>query len=103
MNKSLLQINGEIDDVVKVLEPFTHSKRSKFFAGLGEYEIRGTEIGESAGEGLFVGTTIIMSENVPGIDDLNVLLEEYKDNKVLAFLETIEGRLLATNEGAFAV
>lgn len=102
-NKSVLTINGEINEVTKILAPFTHGVKSKFFDGLGEYVIGGTQISESAGSGLFVGRTVVLSENIPTIDDLNVLFAEYSDLKVVAFLETPHGSVLAAADGALAV
>jgi hypothetical protein len=103
MNKSILKINGEINEVVAVAQPFTHEAPSGFFDGLGEHEMIGVEIGESAGSGLFVASVIFKSENEPTTDNLNTLLEEYSDSKVVLFLETDNNIYIASAEGAVAV
>jgi hypothetical protein len=103
MNKSILKINGEINEVVAVAQPFTHEAPSGFFDGLGEHEMIGVEIGESAGSGLFVASVIFKSENEPTTDNLNTLLEEYSDSKVVLFLETDNNIFVANADGAVAV
>jgi hypothetical protein len=103
MNKSILKINGEINEVVAVAQPFTHEAPSGFFDGLGDYEVVGTEIGESAGSGLFVASVVFKSENEPTTDNMNTLLEEYSDSKVVLFLETDNNIYVASAEGAVAV
>lgn len=103
MNKSILKVNGEINEVVAVAQPFTHEAPSGFFDGLGDYDVIGVEIGESAGDGLFVASIKFTSENEPTIANLNTLLEEYSDSKVLAFLETTNNTYVANVDGAVAV
>ena len=103
MNKSILKINGEVDDVVVVAQPFTHEAPSGFFDNLGDYEVIGVEIGESAGSGLFVGTVYFKSQNEPTLDNLNTLLEEYSNTKVLLFLDTESNMYVASADGAVAV
>ncbi len=103
MNKSTVIINGELDDVMAVTSPFTHEVKSKFFNGLGESKVVGSETGESAGSGYFVSHTILESENSPTIDSINLLLSEYPDSKVVVFLNTEVGSWLASNDGAVAI
>jgi hypothetical protein len=103
MKKSILKINGEINEVVAVAQPFTHKAPSGFFDGLGNYEVIGVEVGESAGSGLFVATVGFKSQNEPDVTNLNTLLEEYSNTKVLVFLETDSNTYVASVEGAVAV
>ena len=103
MNKSILKINGEVNEVVILAQPFTHEAPSGFFDGLGDYEVVGVEIGESAGSGLFVAKVILKSENEPTVENMNTLIEEFPDTKVVLLLETDSGLFVASTDGAVAV
>jgi hypothetical protein len=103
MNKSILKINGEVNDVVVVAQPFTHEAPSGFFDGLGDYEVVGVEISESAGSGLFVAKVILKSDNEPTVENMNTLIEEFPESKVVLLLDTDTGVYVASANGAVAV
>jgi hypothetical protein len=103
MNKSTLVINGEVDMVTQVASPFTHEVPSAFFNDLGNYKVIGTEISQSANTGFFVAKVILESDVFPSVNNLNALLGEYADSKVLLVLESDNEVLLASAEGALAV
>jgi hypothetical protein len=103
MKKSTLVINGEIDKVTEVASPFTHEVPSAFFNDLGNYEVVGTEISESANTGFFIAKVILNSDAFPSKPNLNALLAEYPDSQVLLVLENGTEVILASAEGALAV
>jgi len=103
MNRSTLIVNGEVDKVTEVASPFTHEVPSAFFNDIGKYEVIGTEISQSANTGFFIARVDFKSEIFPTKDNLNALLAEYPDSKVLLVLENESEVILASAEGALAV
>lgn len=96
MYTSNLIINGELFDVTAVSQPFTHDVPSAFFDGLGAKEVVSVEIGQSLGEGLFTALVRVKSEVEPTVDNLSVLLEEFPDADLVAFMTTDSGTVMAT-------
>lgn len=103
MNKSTITINGELDEVMRVGSVFTHATETKFFNGLGKCEVLYNETGEALNSGFFVSSTSIESEFPVTADNLNALLSEYPDSRVVVVLDTDAGQWIAASDGAVAL
>lgn len=94
MYTSNIIINGEVFDVTAVSQPFTHEVSTGFFDGLGANEIVSVEIGQSLSEGLFTAHIRVKSEVEPTVDNLSLLLSEYPDADLVAFMTTDSGTVM---------
>jgi hypothetical protein len=102
MNKSTITINGELTEVMDVSAVFTHAVETDFFKNFDEVSIVELEVGEGLG-GMFVSRVVLETDKEVTDADLNVLLSEFPESRVVIVLETEQGKWVVATEGAVAL